>query len=132
MSVGPAATKPAAAQGLTAALMAAATAMFSLLGAAPGHGQGGVTDQMQAERGQRLAAVWCGNCHLVGPAQDGAMRTEAPAFEDIADRPNQSVEALERFLVHPHPPMPDLALSRAQMRELALYIMSLKRAGAGG
>jgi mono/diheme cytochrome c family protein len=77
------------------------------------------------ERGAALARQWCASCHLVAEDQASAT-TEAPAFASIARRSPDEVSALAGFLADPHPPMPDLSLTRQEIRDLLAYIASLK------
>ena len=90
--------------------------------ASPGFGQG-LTGN--AERGGQLAERWCSTCHLVSDAQAQAT-TEAPTFQSIAERSPEAIDALAAFLMDPHPPMPDLSLTREDIRDLLSYIESLR------
>jgi mono/diheme cytochrome c family protein len=74
--------------------------------------------------GKELAERWCASCHLVSPEQATAT-TEAPPFETIASASNGSFGWLEAFLADPHPPMPELSLTRDEIRDLTSYIASL-------
>ena len=74
--------------------------------------------------GRRMAAEWCANCHYIG---DGAVAGDAaPAFAEIANRPDATPEGWRLWLQDPHPPMPNLALSRMEIDNLIAYIGSLK------
>jgi len=73
--------------------------------------------------GRQLAEMWCASCHLVSSEQEAA--TEAPPFEDIARDSRGQFGWLEAFLADPHPPMPQLSLTRAEIRHLTAYIGSL-------
>lgn len=53
-----------------------------------------------------------------------------PPFAEIARRHAGATGMLEGFLADPHPPMPDLSLTRQEIRNLVAYIMSLKEARA--
>jgi mono/diheme cytochrome c family protein len=75
--------------------------------------------------GQTLARKLCVTCHVIEPG-DGAGQADVPSFAAIANRPHQSTEALMNFLVAPHPPMPDLHLTRQEIRDIAGYILSLR------
>jgi mono/diheme cytochrome c family protein len=75
-------------------------------------------------KGRVLAEMWCASCHLVSPEQPAAT-TEAPPFQSIAQDSRGQFEWLEAFLADPHPPMPQLSLTRAEIRDLAGYIRSL-------
>lgn len=77
------------------------------------------------EQGAKLAKQWCASCHLVSEEQASAT-TEAPPFASIAQRSPDELSALAGFLADPHPPMPDLSLTRQEIRDLLAYIASLK------
>ena len=77
-----------------------------------------------AEHGRVLARQWCASCHLVEtgtPASDAA-----PPFATIAKDPASTPERLHGWLAAPHPPMPDLKLSREDEDDLVAYLLSLK------
>ena len=78
-----------------------------------------------ADAGKALAEGWCASCHLVSPEQQ-TTTTEAPPFETIAQRTPDEIAALAAFLADPHPPMPQLSLTRQEIRDLLAYIASLK------
>ena len=78
-----------------------------------------------ADAGKALAEVWCASCHLVSPEQQ-TTTTEAPPFETIAQRAPDEIAALAAFLADPHPPMPQLSLTRQEIRDLLAYISSLQ------
>jgi mono/diheme cytochrome c family protein len=78
-----------------------------------------------AERGGKLAERWCSTCHIVSDTQARAT-TEAPTFQSIAERSPEAIDALGAFLMDPHPPMPDLSLTRQEIRDLLSYIESLR------
>ena len=76
------------------------------------------------ERGLQLGRRWCASCHLVeavGPASDAA-----PPFVAISMDPAITPERLHAWLTKPHPPMPDLQLTRSEEDDILAYIMSLK------
>lgn len=77
--------------------------------------------------GRLIAERWCAACHLVAPDQRAAT-AGAPPFAEIARRHAGATGMLEGFLADPHPPMPDLSLTRQEIRNLVAYIMSLKEA----
>jgi mono/diheme cytochrome c family protein len=78
-----------------------------------------------ASAGKALAETWCSSCHLIGPEQTSAT-TEAPPFETIAKRSDDEIAALALFLADPHPPMPQMSLTRREIQDLLAYISSLK------
>jgi mono/diheme cytochrome c family protein len=75
--------------------------------------------------GHALAGKLCVNCHLIEKATDGIAQADVPSFPVIANRSNQSIEALTNWLMASHVPMPDVHLTRVEIRDLAGYIMSL-------
>lgn len=78
-----------------------------------------------AAAGRLIAERWCVSCHLVTPDQRTAT-AGVPPFAEIARRHAGATGVLEGFLADPHPPMPDLSLTRQEIRNLVAYIMSLK------
>ena len=82
---------------------------------------------VRADLGREIAKAWCTQCHVVEPEGAGFAQSDVPTFDEIANRAGQSVGRVENFLIDPHPPMPNLQLSREEMRNLATYILSLAR-----
>lgn len=78
------------------------------------------------ENGKRLAERWCVSCHITSTGQKSAT-TEAPPFFVIASKSDLDARGLALFLLHPHPKMPDLGLSRAAAADLAAFIASLRQ-----
>ena len=74
--------------------------------------------------GEVVAKRWCADCHMV--AADQKKSTEAPPFSGIARRPDFDATRIAFFLLDPHPKMPDMHLSRADVDDIAAYIASLK------
>ncbi len=85
-----------------------------------------LSKEARAGFGLEIAQMWCAQCHVVDP-EGGFAQSDVPTFSEIANRPDQSIESVENFLGNPHPPMPNLHLSREAMRNLATYVLSLKR-----
>ena len=79
----------------------------------------------QAEEGLRLAAQWCTSCHVVAPDRPGS--DAGPPFEVVANRPEFSEGGLRAWLADPHPPMPNLDLTRAEIEQVIAYLLSLRR-----
>jgi mono/diheme cytochrome c family protein len=78
------------------------------------------------EDGAAVAQKLCVGCHIIERGEKAAVQSDVPSFPSIADRPNQSFEALSAWLLQPHAPMPDPHLSRKEVRDLAGYILTLK------
>jgi mono/diheme cytochrome c family protein len=76
------------------------------------------------DHGRRIAEHWCASCHLVSPEQARA-NADVPSFAAIARKYSDSA-ALAAFLANPHPPMPDLSLSKPEIADLVAYIRAQK------
>lgn len=79
------------------------------------------------ENGARLAQTLCTSCHLTGETSDRPVHADVPSFAGVANRPNQTLDHLTTWLTEPHPPMPNLNLTRLEIRDLAGYIFSLRK-----
>ena len=79
--------------------------------------------------GHRLAQKLCSNCHDVGPSGASGRALPAPSFRAIANRAGQTAVALAGSIIMPHPDMPNVPLTRAEVRSLVAYIGSLNAAG---
>jgi mono/diheme cytochrome c family protein len=79
-----------------------------------------------AKNGKAVAERWCSSCHLVSSEQSVGL-ADAPSFRSISERYGSDVRVLENFLADPHPPMPQLSLTREEIRDLLAYIGSLGR-----
>ena len=74
-------------------------------------------------QGETLAKRWCAACHVVAADQSRGSAM-APAFSEIATKPDVTAGRLALFLLSPHPRMPDMSLTRAEAADLAAYIAS--------
>jgi mono/diheme cytochrome c family protein len=74
-------------------------------------------------RGADIAQRWCANCHVSGA---GVAADAGPPFAQIAADPAYTDARLRGWLANPHPPMPQLSLSRAEIEDLIAHIRSLK------
>lgn len=88
-------------------------------------GAAGAAQGAEAQEGYRLATQWCTSCHIVAPGQAGS--DAAPPFESIANRAQFSEDGLRAWLADPHPPMPNLNLSRTEIEQVIAYLRSLRR-----
>lgn len=78
------------------------------------------------KHGRALAEVWCVNCHVIDREQTTAVPAGPPPFPMLADDPEATSQRLAGFIRMPHPPMPDLSLTNAEVANLVGYIQSLK------
>ncbi len=81
-------------------------------------------DAGDVQQGARLAQQWCSNCHLTGDDQAAGGDT-APPFAIIAETAAARMDDLTAWLADPHPPMPNLNLTRYEIDDLLAYIESL-------
>lgn len=93
-----------------------------LLGSGPAAAQMGLAD---ARRGQELSARLCSGCHSVFPGS-ATVNADVPTFAAIAGRPETTAERLAGRIIVPHPPMPNVQLTVAEMRDIIAYILSLR------
>lgn len=83
---------------------------------------------LAVKSGKELAEKLCTTCHIVGEeAATATVKADVPSFLAIANKPDQTAEAVAGRIVLPHPVMPQVQLTRAEIADLALYIMSLKK-----
>ncbi len=78
-----------------------------------------------ADHGKDIAMRWCATCHLVERGQRSAT-DQAPPFEYLARTPDFNANKLAFLLLQPHPSMPSVSLKRAEVADMADYILSLK------
>jgi mono/diheme cytochrome c family protein len=78
--------------------------------------------------GHELAGKLCSNCHAVEPAGVVTGRADVPSFRAIANGPRTTPERLASAIILPHPAMPGVPLTRAEVRAIIDYIMSLRTA----
>lgn len=86
-------------------------------------GQAGPPD---IQNGREFATKLCSNCHALPSDPVHAGRPDVPSFTAIARMPNITPERLTGAIVLPHPEMPGVPLTRAEIRDLTAYILSLK------
>jgi mono/diheme cytochrome c family protein len=79
-----------------------------------------------AAEGKTIAQRWCASCHLVERDQKNAATDQAPPFASLARMPEFGANKLALLLLKPHPNIPKLSLSRAEVTSLADYIATLK------
>lgn len=76
--------------------------------------------------GRAIAETWCAACHLVAADEDRTVLADVPPFTAVAQRLPDDADVLAAFITDPHPPMPDLGLSRQDIRDVLAYISTLK------
>jgi mono/diheme cytochrome c family protein len=86
---------------------------------------GGAVLAQNLENGQRLSERWCGECHDVGTVP-GKSRG-APPFAAIAVKEGITSDMIASFLLLPHATMPNFPLSRDDERDIAAFILEMKK-----
>jgi mono/diheme cytochrome c family protein len=100
--------------------------MFPLVVLALAVAAAGPVRAADPDAGQRLAARWCAGCHVVGGRERDA-QDSAPALPAIAKRQlPENRTWLRAWLSAPHPPMPDLGLSRQEIEDVAAFLDRLR------
>jgi mono/diheme cytochrome c family protein len=88
------------------------------------------------EAGQILAVQICSRCHAVlrgqgvnphPPPLPFTKVAEPLPFEDVANTPGVTEMALYAWMMSSHPTMPNIALTKEELRNVVAYILSLKR-----
>lgn len=82
-----------------------------------------------AQRGLAFAQTHCAACHGI-TANSSSPNPEAPAWEDVANRPGTTRTTLRRFLrdSHNYPEAMQFKVEPRHIRDLADYLVTLKRA----
>ena len=83
-------------------------------------------DETEVLRGEKLAQVLCAGCHLNPGQGEKSGPRGVPGFSAIANRPQQTLHEVIRWLESRPVMMPDHRLTRDETYLLAQYIMSLK------
>ena len=78
-----------------------------------------------AAAGKEMAERWCAECHMVAPDQQRTV-VDVTTFMEIARSVDGDFAMLEGFLIDPHPPMPDMSLTRQEIRDVIAYLVTLK------
>lgn len=90
-------------------------------------GMGGVANGADTATGKKLAEALCSNCHIVAPGQgQGTVTAGVPSFMAVAQKEAQTPEKIAGYIIIPHPPMPEIQLTRHDIANIAAYIMTLK------
>ena len=77
------------------------------------------------QNGREIAERWCAACHDVSSEQRSG-NPDVPSFVAIARSSAEDAGRLEHFLTDPHPVMPNMNLTREEIRDIVAYILSLR------
>ena len=84
----------------------------------------GAADAQNADNGRHLSERWCAECHAIGPAPD---KSKAQSFATIAAKPTVTADMIASFLRLPHATMPNVPLTRSDARDIAAFIVGMKK-----
>lgn len=114
---------------LVAPLALGLTLLATAATAAPGHGPGPARARAVA-RGAAFAETHCAQCHAIR-ANGSSPNPEAPPWDDIANRPGLTAATFAAFLAdaHNYPAAMDFTVERGAIRDLAAYLLTLRRPG---
>jgi len=101
-------------------------ARTSLVGAVLLFATGGVRAQ-DIESGKQIAQVSCSGCHRIAGEEPKTTSDAVPSFSSIGQMKSTTPMSLAAFLATPHANMPDLVLSRDEIRDVSAYILSLRK-----
>jgi len=93
------------------------TPLFLLLLSTPALAQG------DPEAGRDLVRRWCTTCHVV--ELEGTGSDAGPALPALLAGKQRSADEIRGWLADPHPPMPNLELSRREIEDIVAYLQSL-------
>ena len=104
--------------------LAVAFLCFGLL-AAGGALAAPIPGQPDPVHGKVLAESLCTNCHLVSSGQEH-VNADVPSFHEIGNMEGQTAGDIAAHIILPKHPMPQIPLTKAELADLAAYILSLR------
>ena len=75
------------------------------------------------EAGRQLVVRSCSSCHATESSATAA--DNAPPFSTVAKTHKERPVWIRGWLMSPHPPMPNISLSRQQIDDIVAYLSSL-------
>ena len=76
-----------------------------------------------AEAGRQLVVRSCSSCHAIDTAKTAS--DNAPPFAAVAKTNKERPAWIRGWLMEPHPPMPNISLSRQQIDDIVAYLGTL-------
>ena len=76
-----------------------------------------------AEAGRQLVMRSCSSCHATDSAKTAS--DNAPPFAAVAKTNKERPAWIRGWLMQPHPPMPNISLSRQQIDDIVAYLGTL-------
>ena len=75
-----------------------------------------------ADAGLEIAQRWCASCHAVGANPERAPVDGVPSFRSVAHGPVYDRGWVAAWIADPHPPMPNLGLSKREIDDITAYL----------
>jgi mono/diheme cytochrome c family protein len=112
------------------AVLALAAAILVALPETSGASGAGRHVPARAQRGLIFVQQHCAACHAVG-ANAVSPNPESPPFEDVANKPGLTLTTLRQFLSdsHNYPQAMNFTVERARIRDIAAYMLTLRKPG---
>ncbi len=80
----------------------------------------------QATAGRVIAEKFCSTCHLTPDAAAKPVTVGIPSLSALANKPEQTPEAIALRLINPPHPMPDMQLTRDEIADVIAYLATLR------
>ena len=85
-----------------------------------------IPGQPDPEHGKTLAQSLCSNCHLVGAGTQEHVNADVPSFREIANVKARPPATSSAISFCPSIRCPQIPLTKAELADLAAYIISLR------
>ncbi len=106
-------------------VMTAAAVALVMIGASLS--TAGAGEDEDIAKGRELAYTLCAQCHLNQGQGEKEGPMGVPGFVAVANRPDQTIGGIVRWLKAVPPMMPDHHLTLDEIDKLAAFIMSLRK-----
>jgi mono/diheme cytochrome c family protein len=87
----------------------------------------GAARAQDIESGKQIAQTSCSGCHRIAGEEQKTTSDAVPSFSSVAQMKSTTAISLAAFLTTPHANMPNLVLSRSEIRDVSAYILSLRK-----
>jgi cytochrome c len=78
------------------------------------------------EAGRAIAQKFCSSCHLTPDAPTKPVTVGIPSLSALANKPQQTPDAITLRLISPPHPMPDMQLTRDEIADVIAYLAALR------
>lgn len=80
-----------------------------------------------AEQGRQTAERLCTSCHVTESSSSQTVPAGVPTMRTIANKPDQTAARIAGMLIDPHPPMPNVRVTREEINDIVAYLQSLRK-----